>query len=73
MITITEKLRAAERELKYRQRVYPRLVARNSMNKRVADYEISVMEEIAADYRALDEGYGGPLFAVLGNKREQPA
>lgn len=72
MITTAEKLRCAERELNYRQRVYPRLVARGTMTQRLADYEIGVMEEIAADYRALDEARES-LLALMNNKREDHA
>ena len=69
MSSPTEKLRVAERELKYRMRVYPRLVSRGTLSKEKADYEIGVMEDIVADYRALDEGYGGPLFALKESQR----
>jgi hypothetical protein len=53
--TAAEKLKCAERELKQRYRVYARLVAQNKMTQRQADREIALMEDIAADYRALSE------------------
>ena len=53
--TAAEKLKCAERELKQRYRVYARLVAQNKITQRQADHEIALMEDIAADYRALIE------------------
>lgn len=47
----TEKLAAIEREIKLRRRVYPRQVAAGNMTQALADAQIAVMEEIAADYR----------------------
>jgi len=46
-----EKLAAIEREVKMRQRVYPRWVATGKMKKDAAEREIAVFEAIAADYR----------------------
>jgi hypothetical protein len=44
----TEDLvKAAEREVAYRRRVYPRLVADNRMSREHADHEIAMMEAIA--------------------------
>lgn len=43
------------RELKLRYNVYPKLVAEGKLSQRQADRQIAVMEEIAADYRALTE------------------
>jgi len=53
--TAADKLRAIERELGYRRRVYPRRVEAGSMTQRLADNQIEIMEEIAADYRKLAE------------------
>lgn len=55
MSTNKEKLRCAERELGYRKRVYPRLIANDKMSPVHAKFEIEVMEAIAEDYRALVE------------------
>lgn len=52
-ITATDKLHCVERELKYRYRVFERLVDKGKMTQRQADREIALMEEIAADYTAL--------------------
>ena len=51
--TNREKLRCIERELKYRNHVYPRHVGAGKMTQLQADREIFVMEDIAADYTAL--------------------
>lgn len=48
--TAAEKIDAAEREVRQRERVYPRLVAAGKMSQRFADDQIAVMREIAADY-----------------------
>jgi len=52
MFTDQEKLRAAERELALRKRVYPNRVLTHRMRKEQAEREIAIMAEIAADYRA---------------------
>ena len=50
--TAEQKLRAVERELKMRYRVYPRFIAEGKMTQQQADREVSIFEDIAADYRA---------------------
>jgi hypothetical protein len=40
--------KCAAREVAYRRRVYPRLIARRQMSQAKADDEIAMMEEIAA-------------------------
>jgi hypothetical protein len=52
-ITATVKLAAVEREIKYRQRVYPRLIADGKMTDGFAAAQIAVFEAIANDYRTL--------------------
>jgi hypothetical protein len=49
-----EKRAAAEREVKQRERVYPRLVASRRMTQQQADRETAIMKEIAADYGELE-------------------
>lgn len=51
MLTDQEKLDALERELKYRRRVYPRLVAAGKMTASFAAKQERIFEEIAEDYR----------------------
>lgn len=48
--TATEKLRAVERELKYRARVFPRRVSEKKMSQELADEQTAVFEAIRQDY-----------------------
>lgn len=52
IITSADKLACAERELKMRQRVYPRWVDAGKMSAGKAELEIEMMKAIAADYQA---------------------
>jgi hypothetical protein len=45
-LTIDELLRAAERELSMRERVYPKWVATERMPQSQADYELQAMRQI---------------------------
>lgn len=49
--TRDEKLAAIERELGFRRRVYPRMVADRKMSPTKAQSEIEIFEAIANDYR----------------------
>ena len=51
MVTRAEKHAAAAREVRLREKVYPRWVADGKMTKADADREIRTMREIAEDYR----------------------
>lgn len=51
--TAEDKLRAVERELKYRRRVYARRVLEGKMTQALADEQISIFEAILADYQKL--------------------
>jgi hypothetical protein len=53
--TNADKWKEAEREVRYRQRVYGRLVADKGMRQEVADKRIAIMQAIAEDYRKLAE------------------
>jgi hypothetical protein len=53
LFSTNEKLACVERELRYRIRVYARLVAEGKMSDRQAGREIAVMGAIVEDYRAL--------------------
>ena len=46
----SEKLAAVRREIGFRKRVYADRVANRKMSQEKADFEIGVMEAIAADY-----------------------
>jgi hypothetical protein len=52
-VTLAEKLACLERELKYRSRVYERLVQRGKMSEPQRQHEIKVMGAIRDDYAAL--------------------
>ena len=47
----TDKLRCVERELSYRYRVFARKVEKGEMTQHQASREISIMEQIASEYR----------------------
>jgi hypothetical protein len=49
--TAATKLAAVERELKYRRRVYPRLIEEGRMSHETSKAQIAIFEDIAADYR----------------------
>jgi hypothetical protein len=51
--TATEKLRAVERELGYRRKVFPRRVAAEQMTEQLAREQIAIFESIRDDYAAL--------------------
>lgn len=55
-ITNADKLACAVREVKQRERVYPRLVTKGSMTLQQASRETAIMQAIADDYRKLEEG-----------------
>lgn len=55
-MTEADKLACAERELKYRQRVYPRLIDSGRLTPKRAEYEIAAMTAIVEDYRKICEG-----------------
>jgi hypothetical protein len=55
MATNLEKQHCAEREVKFRLRVYPRRVSEGRLSEAKAREEIALMEEIAADYRMAAE------------------
>ncbi len=54
-VTTDDKLKCAERELKMRKQVYPRWVEQGRMSAGKAELETTIMEAIAADYRAQAE------------------
>lgn len=56
MFTAEQKLRAVDRELGYRRRVFARRVAERKMTQRQMDDEIAVFEAIAEDYRGQSAG-----------------
>lgn len=55
VFTNDQKLKAVERELSFRRRVYARRVADKKMTQSLADEQIAIFEAIQSDYRALVE------------------
>ena len=53
--TAREKLKAVDRELGFRRRVYATRVAEGRMKQSDADFQIGIMAAIADDYRAQAE------------------
>jgi hypothetical protein len=53
IFTAQEKADCADRELRYRKRVYQRWIERGILTKAKADREIALMESICSDYQAL--------------------
>jgi hypothetical protein len=62
MITTQDKLKCVERELRYRHRVYGRLVERGKMSEPQRHQEIKIMEAILDDYRQLVDDEAPQLF-----------
>lgn len=52
-ITAAEKQACAEREVRLRERVYPRRVAEGKMTQAQADRETRIMRAVANDYAEL--------------------
>jgi hypothetical protein len=53
--TPREKADAADREAKYRQRVYPKWIEAGRLKAEFADRQLRLMREIAMEYRLLAE------------------
>lgn len=51
IVTTADKLACVERELKYRKRVYARLVDEGKMSQGKATLELSIMQAIIEDYQ----------------------
>lgn len=62
--TPRQKMFCARREVRQRQRVYPRLVDAGKMSRADADRELACMEAIAADYELMErqEAANADLF-----------
>lgn len=50
--TLTEKIDCIQREIKFREKVYPRLISAGKMTQEKANREISIMQEILIDYKS---------------------
>ena len=45
-LTTSDLIKAVARELRYRRRVYPRMIDTGKLDERTADHEIACMEEL---------------------------
>ncbi len=54
-ISLTQQIDEVEREIKYRENVYPRLVAKGSMRQAIADYQLARMKAVLATLKWLRE------------------
>jgi hypothetical protein len=54
--TAADKRKAVEREISMRKRVYPNRIETGRMTQAQASYQIVIFEEIADDYRRLEQG-----------------
>jgi hypothetical protein len=54
-VSLTEQVAAVEREIKMRQRVYPRWVEGGRMTQQKADAEIRAMEAVLATVQAAEK------------------
>ena len=55
MFTNKDKREAVDRELSYRRRVFPRLIATGKMYKQTADQQIAIFEAIREDYAKAEQ------------------
>ncbi len=53
LFTAADKQSAIEREIKYRERVFDRLVEAGKMTKKTATFQIAIFRAIADDYAEL--------------------
>lgn len=54
--TVEQKREAIEREIKYRRRVFPRLVENKKMTQELANQQIAIFEAIRDDYAKAEQG-----------------
>ena len=73
MTTISnhDKLHCAERELKFRFRVYDRLIVRGKMTEAQKAREIELMSAIVEDYRALAADEEPDLWLDIETRRKE--
>lgn len=56
IFTAQEKREAVEREIKFRQRVFPRLIENGKMTRQLADQQIAIFKAIRDDYANAEQG-----------------
>jgi hypothetical protein len=72
-VTNKEKLECCERELKFRFRVYDRLIVRGKMTEAQKAREIELMSAIVEDYRALAADEEPDLWRDIETRRKEKA
>lgn len=60
-VSLVEQIACVEREIKLRERVYPRRIAARQMSKDLADRELERMRAVLATLHDLERGDRGPL------------
>ena len=55
-VSVQAKIVEVERELRFRERVYPRLISQDKLTKRQADEQMLIMRAILEDYYRLARG-----------------
>jgi hypothetical protein len=53
--TAQQKRESIEREIKYRRRVFPRLIENGKMTRALADQQIAIFEAIRDDYTKAEQ------------------
>lgn len=71
MSTNAEKLRCIQREIKFRKKVYPRLVEQGRMSLLESDYEMRTMEDIAEHFSQLVDADQRDLFLTEGHRNDR--
>jgi hypothetical protein len=55
-VTLDQQIACVERELRYRRRVYPRVVQNEAMTQEEADHQIAAMEAVLKTLKSLQQG-----------------
>lgn len=66
MITLEAQIASVEREIRMREKVYPRWTASGKLKKESADRELETMKAVLATLREIQAKQVPPLLAVNG-------
>jgi hypothetical protein len=69
VIPLEHQLRCAQRELRLRRQVYPKLVDERRMTQKAADHEIALMQAIVHTLEEVLESQQLSLFPRAGEER----
>lgn len=58
---ITDQIKCVEREIRQRERVYPRLIEKGAMTEKAATYEIGMMHEVLLTLQRIATGHPKPI------------